>query len=274
MRRFFSVLCAVAALTIAAVPSASATSGPALPNSMASTGDSITRGFDSTGNGCFLSDCPQYSWSTGTDTNVNSQYERILAANPGISGNQYNDASTGAKMNALDGQIKTAASQSAQYLTVLMGANDVCTSSIATMTSTGTLRSEFQSALTDFFAADPNALVFVSSIPNIYQLWNLLHGNATAESTWSTFGICQSMLSRSNSEADRQTVLSQEEADNTALANVCSQFINCRWDNLTTFNYVFTTKDVSTVDYFHPSVGGQSKLAAETWGAGYWAAQP
>lgn len=241
-----------------------------LPNSIASTGDSITRAFDATASGCFLSDCPQYSWSTGTSSTVNSQYQRILAANPKIRGNVFNDAKTGAQMNALDGQAKTAAGQGAQYLTVLMGANDVCTSTISAMTPTSTLQSEFQTALSDFSSADPTGHVFVSSIPDIYQLWQLLHTNSTAESTWSTFGICQSMLSPNNTEADRQTVLTQEENDNTAMAGVCATFANCRWDNLATFNQQFTTSEVSTVDYFHPSIAGQNALAATTWGASYW----
>jgi lysophospholipase L1-like esterase len=247
-------------------------STPALPNSMASTGDSITRGFDATFSGCFISDCPQDSWSTGTSSAVTSQYQRVLAANPGISGHAYNDAKTGAKMNALDGQLATAAGQGVQYATVLMGANDVCTSSIATMTPTATLQSEFQAALTDFFTADPSASVFVSSIPNVYQLWQLLHTNSAAQSTWSLFGICQSMLARSNTDAQRQQVLNQEQADNAAEQAVCAAFAGCRWDNLATFNYAFTTKDVSTVDYFHPSLAGQNSLASVTWGAAYWPA--
>jgi lysophospholipase L1-like esterase len=261
------VAVATAAFGMAGTASAAT---PALPNSMASTGDSITRGFDSTSSGCFLSDCPQYSWSTGYSTTVNSQYQRILAANPAISGHEYNDAKTGAQMSALDGQLKSAASQGVQYATVLMGANDVCTSSVSTMTPTATFQSEFQTALGDFFAADPNASVFVSSIPNIYQLWQLLHNNWSAESTWYSAQICQSMLSPYNSNTQRQQVLQQEEADNTALQAVCAQYANCRWDNLATFNTSFTTKDVSTVDYFHPSLTGQNTLAGVTWGASYW----
>jgi hypothetical protein len=155
-----------------------------------------------------------------------------------------------------------------------MGANDVCTSSIATMTPTATFQSQFQTALSHFFAADPNAHVFVSSIPNIYQLWSLEHTNRTAASEWKYFGICQSMLSANNTEADRQTVVAQEQADNNALATVCAQFVNCKWDNLATYNYAFKTSDISTIDYFHPSVSGQNVLAGVTWGASYWPTTP
>lgn len=270
LRLLTGLAVATAAVLATAIPAAASTSAPALPNSMASTGDSITRGFDSTASGCFLSDCPQYSWSTGDSSTVNSQYRRILANNPAISGKNYNDAKTGAKMDALNGQLTTAAGQTPDYVTVLMGANDLCTSSKSTMTPTATFQSEFQTALTNFFQATPNAHVFVSSIPNIYQLWSLLHNNGTAEWVWGSFGICQSMLSQSNTEADRQAVVAQENADNTVLANVCAQFANCKWDNLTTYNYVFSTSDVSTVDYFHPSLSGQDHLAGATWSASYW----
>jgi hypothetical protein len=247
-------------------------SGVPLPNSMAAVGDSITRAFDATAGGCLLSDCPQYSWSTGTagSSSVNSHYLRILAANKRIRGQVWNQAKTGAKMADLDGQLSTAAGQGVQYATVLMGANDVCTSSAATMTPTATFTSQFQTALADFFAADPSARVFVSSIPNIYQLWSLEHTNPTAELEWQTFGICQSMLSSANSEGDRQAVLAQEQTDNNALATVCQQFAGCRWDNLTTYDYTFRTSDVSAVDYFHPSVSGQNTLAGITWSASYW----
>jgi hypothetical protein len=269
MRRLSLLLIAVVALLIPAA-AARADTAPPLPNSMASTGDSITRAFDATLLGCFLTDCPQDSWATGSNTTVNSQFLRIRAANPAVTA--VNDAKTGAKMSALDGQLRTAAGQGVGYATVLMGANDLCTSTIAGMTPAATVGAQFNTALTDFFAADPDAHVFVSSIPNLYQLWSLLHTKAS--STWRTFKICQSMLSTSNTETQRQQVVTREKADNAALAKVCAQFANCKWDGLATYNYVFTTSDVSTVDYFHPSIAGQAHLAGVTWTAGYWPSTP
>jgi lysophospholipase L1-like esterase len=267
MRRLSLLIIGVVALLVpAAVARADA---PPLPTSMASTGDSITRGFDATLFGCFLSDCPQDSWSTGTNSTVKSQFLRVRAVNPAAVA--YNDAKTGAKMFDLDGQLTTAAStQKVQYATVLMGANDLCTSTIAGMTPTATFQAQFEKALTDFFTADPNAHVFVSSIPNLYQLWSLLHTKAS--STWRTFGICQSMLSSSNTEAQRQQVVAQENADNAVLQQVCTVDFagRCQWDGSATYNYKFSASEVSTVDYFHPSVTGQASLARITWAAGYW----
>jgi lysophospholipase L1-like esterase len=238
---------------------------------MASTGDSITRGYDATPFGCFLADCTRYSWATGSSSSVFSQYRRILAVNPAINGHGYNDAKTGAKMSALPAQMQTAATQGADYVTVLMGANDLCTSSASTMTPTATFQSEFQQALAAYLAARPNGHVFVSSIPNLYQLWSLLHTTSAEASTWRTFGICQSMLSASNTEAQRQLVVTREQQFNTALAQECAAVAaNCLWDGGKTYGYAFVKSDVSTVDYFHPSVSGQNKLASLTWAASYW----
>ena len=268
MRSLLFATLALAITGTVAIQPAHASSIP-LPNSMASTGDSITRAYDINWLH-LLSDSPQYSWSTGYSSSVSSQYERILALNPAINGHEFNDAKTGAKMADLDGQVKTAASQQVQYLTVFMGANDLCTSSAATMTPTATFTAQFEQALHDFFAADPSAHVYVSSLPNIYQLWSVLHNNSSARSTWSLFGICQSMLNNSNTEAQRQLVVAQEAADNQALLNTCAQYANCRWDNLAGFNFVFPAGDISTVDYFHPNIQGQNDVARITWKASYW----
>ena len=257
---------AVAALALSLVPTAAA----GYPSSMASTGDSITRAF----NTCSFPfvDCPANSWSTGSSVTVNSHYRRILAANPAIAGRNFNDARTGARMNALSGQVTTVISQRVEYVTILMGANDVCTSSVSTMTPVATFEAQFQAALESLTTGLPNARIFVASIPDVYHLWEILHTNFSAFLTWSLGGICQSLLANpwSNAPADvarRQQVRDRNIADNAALARVCAQFTQCRLDGNAAFNLRFVPWDVSTRDYFHPSVSGQAKAAAVTWAA-------
>ena len=257
---------AVAALALVVVPTAAA----GYPNSMASTGDSITRAF----NTCSFPfvDCPGNSWSTGSSAAVNSHYRRILAANPAIAGRNFNAAHTGARMSALSGQVATVVSQGVEYVTILMGANDVCTSSASTMTPTATFEAQFQAAMESLRDGLPNARIFVVSIPDVYHLWEILHTNFSAVITWSLGGICQSLLANpwSNASADvarRQQVRDRNVADNAALAHVCAQFTQCRFDGNAAFNLRFVPSDVSTRDYFHPSVSGQAKAAAATWAA-------
>ncbi len=268
------VLTAAVAL-VCALAAPAALADPAVtgyPSSIASTGDSITRAF----NTCSIAflDCPANSWSTGASATVNSHYRRILAANPAISGRNFNDARTGARMNDLPGQVQAAVSQGAQYVTILMGANDVCTSSESTMTPTETLRAQLESSLTTLSTGLPNARIYVVSIPDVYHLWEVLHTNFAAVFTWSIGRICQSLLANplSTSSADtarRLRVRQRAIDDNAAIAATCAKFIHCRFDGGAAFALRFTPSDVSNRDYFHPSVAGQAKAAGVTWAAGF-----
>jgi len=264
-----AVLLAIAAAAALACASA-ASAAPPPPNSMAAIGDSITRAFDVC---CWYGDHPAQSWSTGgmPFDGISSHYERILGSNPAILGHNYNDAKTGARMRDAQGQAQSAVAQGAQYVTILMGANDACTSSAATMTSVADFRAQYAAALGTLAAGLPaGAHVFVASIPNIYRLWQVLRGNAAAQLVWFAAQICQSMLSPTNTEADRQAVLARVEQFNQVLADGCGQYAFCRFDGNAVFNYSFTAGQVSNLDYFHPSLSGQAALASITWQRSWW----
>jgi lysophospholipase L1-like esterase len=266
----------VMALSLAALLGAGAglTSGsPAItgyPNSIAAAGDSITQAVDSVG----LGSNPEYSWATGTNSSVNSVYSRLLALNPGISGHRFNDSVSGARMVDLNGQALNAVGQGAQLVTILMGANDVCTTSQATMTPVATFRSQFALAMATLSAGLPDARIAVASVPDIYNLWAILKDNSSARFTWNIFGICQSLLanplSTAQADIDRRNNVRQRNIDfNTQLAEVCGQYVHCRFDNNAAFNLVFTMPGVSTIDYFHPSAAGQTLAASVAWGSSF-----
>jgi hypothetical protein len=65
-------------------------------------------------------------------------------------------------------------------------------------------------------------------------------------------------------------VLARVKADNAALAAVCHQYSDCKWDRGATYGYEFTAGQVSGLDYFHPNLRGQAALAAETWKTSWW----
>jgi lysophospholipase L1-like esterase len=265
MRRF--LLLGLVAAALAGVPAASASPPP--PSSIAGIGDSITRATDVC---CWYGDHPRQSWSTGNGLfdGIRSHYERLLALTPSIYGHNYNDARAGAKMRDAQGQAQTAVTQQAQYVTILMGGNDVCTDSPSTMTSVSDFTAQFTATMNTLAGLPAGSHVFVSSIPNIYRLWQLLHNNGTARLVWSLAHICQSMLSPANTEADRQFVLAREEAFNDVLRDVCGLYAMCRFDDYAVFNYQFSTNQVSTLDYFHPSLAGQAALASVTWQRSWW----
>ena len=264
--RRLAVLAAFSVLTLAgAAPAAT----PPIPSSMSSLGDSITRAYNACG---FYVDCTSRSWSTGGS--VNSHYVRIRSTNSAITGRNYNDGRTGAKMVDLDGQARTAVGRGVQYVTVLMGANDACTSSEATMTSVATFQAQFQQAMTTLTTGLPSASIFVASIPDIRRLWEVGRVSSSARTAWSLFGICQSMLrsptSTAQADVDRRARVRQRVIDfNTVLATVCAQYVTCRFDGNAVFSYPFVLSQVSSWDYFHPNTTGQQVLAQVTYAAGF-----
>ena len=135
------------------------------PDRIVAIGDSITR---ATNVCCWYGDHPRHSWSTGGAPfdGIRSHYERIRSADPSIHGRNVNVAVAGARMRHAPGQAATAVSRGAEYVTILMGANDACRSSAATMTSVEDFRSQFQETMTVLTTGLPRARIFVASIPN------------------------------------------------------------------------------------------------------------
>lgn len=241
-----------------------------LPSSMAAVGDSITQAA-STG-GSLGADAPQNSWSTGTSSTVNSHYLRLRAEGAALSAT--NLSVSGAKVAGLNVQMQNAVAIKPDYLTVLIGGNDLCTDTVGAMTPVTTFGNQFQAAMDTLLAGSPDTAVYVVSIPDVHQLWSLFKGSFWARFIWSSADICQSLLANptSNQQVDvdrRADVRERNMAYNASMASVCGNYRGtCLFDGNAAFGTPLVTSDVSG-DYFHPSVSGQAKLSGVSWGAGY-----
>jgi PKD repeat protein/lysophospholipase L1-like esterase len=277
MIRRATVLASLSALLLNAllpIAVAAAESAPA-PTSMAAVGDSITQAASSDGD--LGVDAPRNSWSTGTNTTVNSHAMRL-----GLTASAANLSVSGAKVGDLDGQMHSVVDLATDpgYLTVLIGGNDLCTDTIAEMTPVDDFRVAFETAMRTVTSGSPDTYVYVVSIPDVHQLWELFKNNFFARAVWSAGNICQSLLANptSNQQADvdrRKAFRDRNIAYNAVLAEVCTAFTShCHVDGNAVFGTRFERSDVAG-DYFHPSIAGQAKLAAVSWGAGYsWTSEP
>lgn len=235
------------------------------PTTMAALGDSITQ---ATGTGEISQENPKNSWATGWE--VDSVRARL-----GIStANAQNLSANGARMGNADTQVLTgrdgqALRTTTQYVVLEMGGNDLCRDSVAEMTPTSTYRTQLREALTAIRSRAPEALVFVMSVPDIYNLWYIRGApqNATyhpepqsdqasglngARFYWSqSFFPCRSLLSNPDSYAqadrDRRAAVRQRTKDyNAALRAECGQWLRCRYDGDRLFN--LTSNRVSPPD--------------------------
>ncbi|MFH8248873.1 GDSL-type esterase/lipase family protein [Microbacterium sp. B2969] len=269
-RRAFATMLAGAVLVAGSLLGASsATAAPALPAKMAALGDSITQG---TMTCSALFSCPTNSWSTGTTASVNSHASRLRAA--GATLQTFNDSVVSSTSAALPGQATKAVGQGAQYVTILIGANDACTKTVAGMTSTTVYQTNVQTALNTLAAS--GAQIFVASIPNLLRMYDLNKASLSARFAWASLQVCQSLLANPTSTAaadvDRRNQVQQRVNEyNAVLATLCGVTPNCRFDGNAIATYPFTRNDISTRDYFHPSLAGQATIAAVTWPKTQWA---
>jgi lysophospholipase L1-like esterase len=241
--------------------------GRTAPSSMAALGDSITTGFAS----CVVpAPCPRNSWATGDSTLVNSHYRRILAVNPAIQGHARNFAAPNAMAADLVAQASSAVAAKVEYVTVLVGANDVCHGSFEQMTSVPTFRAQVDQALAVLRRGLPTARVLVVSIPNIYRVWEVGHGNKAAVRVWSA-GVCPALLANPTSTAAadvnrRQAVRQRIDAYGSALSAACTGYgSRCRTDGNAAHLFAFDLTDLAVTDFFHPNAGGQADLARVSW---------
>jgi lysophospholipase L1-like esterase len=254
MRRGLALLVVLVAVL------AGAASAATPPPVTAALGDSITRGFNA---GLVpFRDAPSYSWATGT--HVSSAAQRLQSRSI------FNDAKDGARMRDLPAQAARAASQGADHVLILMGANDICHGDVAAMTSTARFRSDFESGLRAFATRLPEARIEVLSIPDLYRLWQIESGRFLARTAWRFLHLCDALLMRAQSTAPadlarRSLVRSRLAAFNRILGEVCAEYIRCAYDGGAAFRTRFGRADVSSRDFFHPSKSGQQKLADVAW---------
>jgi hypothetical protein len=269
-----AALAIVLSVAVGSMGTVSATAAPTAPEvvRMAAVGDSITRGTSSCSS---FSGCLANSWSTGTATSVASHAQRLrgLGATSLVASN---NAVNGATSASIGTQAQAAVVQNAQYVTIEIGANDACTKTVSGMTSRTTFRANIQSALATLAASPAAPEIFVASIPNLLRMYELNKSSSSARFTWGLLRVCQSLLANPTStkaaDVQRRAAVQQRVTEfNAELSAACAATPRCHFDGMVVANLQFVKSDISTLDYFHPSVAGQAKLAAVTWPKTPWA---
>ncbi len=259
-----------------------------VPRRLSSTGDSISAGIDVE----YYGQNANASWVNGYYgfwewlfgyTNVKSHNQRITA-NWGSSGRtNYMDAVSGADMFDFPTQTSQAVGQSAYYVTVFMGHNDVCQNTFAEIPSDEVFEAQFRQGMNNLKNGLPNgSTIYVLAIVDIKKLYEVAKdkkalGIVDCEVLWATSLLgwfpCGTMLNPLNTEADRLYTQSRNIAFNNILEQVTAEF-NANdshhyyyYTNMP-FVYQFTEGDVSSLDCFHPSGQGQKTLSDQSWDVG------
>jgi lysophospholipase L1-like esterase len=157
-----------------------------------------------------------------------------------------------------------------ELVTIAMGTNDACGGRTGAMTEVSTFRDEFTRAMDVLTEKLPRARVHVVSIPDLYHTWDAFHTVPSAVKAWRSAPFCPALLHHptSNAPADRARragVRARVRDLNSVLARVCAEHPRCTTDGGAAYRARPSAAEISTDDYWHLSIAGQSALAARVW---------
>ena len=186
MARVFQQLILAMAVAAFVVPVQAYAKDPQLvPKRLSSVGDSITEAINAEEYNIFNLINPNHwaSWANGYwgfwewllgRTNVNSHNQRITSAFGRRHRKNYMEAVSGADSYDIPQQTAQSVSHAATYVPILMGHNDVCQDSFASIPSDAEFEANVRTGLTQLSNGLPNgATIYVMAIVDIYKLWEL-----------------------------------------------------------------------------------------------------
>lgn len=281
-----------------------------VPLNQFNIGDSI--GEAEAANGTIGDPNHQSVWSTGwsASDSVNSLNERFeardavgYAENNATRDAAINQAISGAEMKDFAAQAQSVLNAmgsvppgSADMVTVLLGNNDVCASSIAAMTDPALFEQQYRAGL-DVLAnssLSPNLNVLVSGIPAIYWLWDAKRTNFWCRAFAWPFVPCENLLdgaaddcASGASAEDPDTVYPGDGANcqrrkqfharirdvyNPILRDVLTDYAEAlpNSEYVDVFDVRFGSNHVNGGDCFHPSTAGHALLSGEQWCRSSW----
>jgi lysophospholipase L1-like esterase len=260
---------------------------PQLPALLGAIGDSYSQAFNTAP--ASPRDHPQFSWVVGTAKNdgVFSLAERFAAlgrvpvlVDAATSGRKMSDAPRQAR--AVVAAATKLSPDQTTYVTFELGTNDLCDVS---MTDPAAFESDLRSAVSILRAGLPGgSRILMMSVPDFGHFRVITQDDPTARAklALSTTNNCPPFLGTNSpttmSEAETNLRLYDE-----SLTKVCDEIaatdgptgrLYCTSSRSRLSMSDFTIADLGTVDYFHPSISGQAKMADAAWAADVWGPVP
>ena len=263
-----------------------APTAPPLPALLAAIGDSYTQAYDVSP--LYRRDHPQFSWvvGTGEGDGVLSVLERFrsLGGSPVVvdaatSGKKMIDAQRQA--NEVVAAARKLGPGETAYVTFELGTNDLCD---FPMTDPGEFQARLSSALATLRTGLPaGSRILMLSVPDFAHFHAMTQADPTtraalliprASNCPPYLGTdARTSLRSSNSYLSQYNGILEAGCDAIDTGAGTSS-VTCTYNVELLSESDFVATDLSTYDYFHPSLTGQAKMAENAWRADAWASLP
>ena len=230
-----------------------------------SMGDSITAGFNTRWPGDLNN--VRYNWSTGKSKRVQShlyKLKKIISKDV----KAINVARSRATSHELALQWRNIKTPTIDYLTLLIGANDVCDWSDEYTKDKEKFRTNVQYIIDKAISMNTDVRILLPAIPNMYHLYE--QGKDSCGGRWDYFEACPSLLSSKRNDEERSAFRQRLLEANATLEELATHYeTNVKFVGAV-YDYKFSIEHLSRIDCFHPSVLGQNELARVTWENGWY----
>lgn len=231
------------------------------------------------------------SWSTGINNGgrVLSHAGRLAALkgkhahfpvfNAALSGDAAQDVIDEQLPRLRNWSLATVKKDYPDYVTLLIGANDVCADDVEGMTSVSEFYSRLDLILYELSSKSPKTKILLSKLPNI-ELLRSKAARATlmgwgefkrCEDLWKFASLCPTLTTIDDPE-QRLEVARRIDDFNLVMSDLTQRLSGFDVPVKVvskTYREEFSANDLS-MDCFHPNAVGQDKLSRATWEESFW----
>lgn len=231
---------------------------------------------------------PQHSWAAGGDDAdiVISHLEHLKKYAPNLTVTNY--SVSGAKTSDLADQVDALlqdeykSSHTYDYITLLMGANDLASVEVDDLVSPITYERNLENQFRRILSADAKRRLLLVGLPPIFEIFDT-SAEFQAYKFWNKTYSCSEMRKMvygplvvfmpENQEAYEQVkVLARlyDSALQNVKVNLSRDYPEAEIKVASGYRGGRTTRKTLSIDCFHPSVWGQARMAEATWALGFW----
>jgi lysophospholipase L1-like esterase len=280
----------LSATLLAPTAEPSAKPAPPLPSLLAAIGDSYSQAYSVSPS--YLRDHVGFSWVIGSGRNdgVFSLYERFKAiggspvvADAATSGRQMNDAPRQA--NLVVAAAKKLKPGQTAYVTFELGTNDLCADPYP-KTDPVSFARDLATAISILRSGLPaGSRILMLSVPDFPHFHDITQATPAAKANLAlpqNSDRCPPYLgdngpfsmTQANDYLSRYDAALESECRDIAATDSPSGQLYCTYNAALLAETGFRIADLSTVDYFHPSLSGQARMAEAAWAADVWSDVP
>lgn len=229
------------------------------PYIMGALGDSISAGF----NAWRYGDNRELSWAGGLDAEglVESHARKLKKLIPNRKVLVVNEAFVGAESNQLQRQAARLLRVKPDYVTIAIGANDVCTWYDDYLPKLELYERHLLQVIDRLIAANQLVKIVLTPVPSIPLMYELGIKRPGCQSKWDTMGVCKPLLASDRSAEDRLAFAERYQHLNQTIKDVAGRYpSHVRLAAAIAYTN-FDESMISPLDCFHPSIKGHNFIS-------------